>query len=391
MKKIMSIVLIVMLLTTGCSFIGQKASKDDEPIIPVAVDSADQEVQANSSAAAGSGSGINSETAGNSSVSSSAVVENSEDLFSSNILLDNGTGQGVSANSSDKNSVLITLYYRDKDGMLIPVTRNVSKQEGLAKAAVGGLIDQAVTREQLDFYGLYPVLPQGTKVKGMTIKNGSAVIDFSKEFMNLGTKEDEQLAVTSVVYTLTGFNTISDVSFRIDGRVVNNLNNGTDISGSRNRDNTFINSKETALKDGYIKCDLYYMTTYNDQYNYMLPVSTLLQKSDDSQLPAIMFAELSKKPAGDNIYTSFPEGAKLLSCSMLEDLAVLDFSSQLTNYGGNEKENILLNQIYYTINQLRGISKAKILIDGKATNLPEGSEIAFAKSLPTTVNSVMDK
>lgn len=390
MKKIFSIVLIVMLLTTGCSFIGQKASKDAEPIIPVAIDSASQEVQANASAA-DSGSGTNSETAGNSTVSSSAVVENSEDLFSSNILLDNGTGQGVSANSSDKSSVLIALYYRDKEGMLIPVTRNVSKQEGLAKAAIGGLIDQAVTREQLDFYGLYPVLPQGTKVKGMTIKNGSAVIDFSKEFMNLETKEDEQLAVTSVVYTLTGFNTISDVSFRIDGRVVNNLNNGTDISGSRNRDNTFINSKETALKDGYIKCDLYYMTTSNDQYNYMLPISTLLQKSDDSQLPAIMFAELSKKPARDNIYTSFPEGAKLLSCSMEEDLAVLDFSSQLTNYGGNEKENILLNQIYYTINQLKGISKAKILVDGKATNLPEGSEIAFAKSLPTTVNSVMDK
>jgi len=390
MRKFLSIFLVVMLLTTGCSLIGQKASKDDEPIIPAAVDSVGQEVNANASAADSSAVAANSETAGNSTVSSSAVIENSEDLFSNNILLDNGTGKGVSANINDKSSVLITLYYRDKEGLLIPVTRSVSKQEGLAKAAISGLIDQAVTREQLDYYGLYPVLPQGTKIRGMTIKNGSAVIDFSKEFTNLNSKEEEQLAVTSVVYTLTGFNTIKDVSIRIDGRDVKNLNNGTDISGKMNRENTFINSKETSLKEGYIKCDLYYMTTCKDQYNYMLPVSTLIQKPDDNQLPALMFAELSKKPAGDNLYTTFPEGSRLLSFSIEDDLAVLDFSSQLTNYGGNEKENILLNQIYYTINQLRGISKAKILIDGKEITMPEGSEVAFARTLPTTVNSVID-
>ncbi len=391
MKRILSVVLIVMLLTTGCSFIGQKDKSDDEPIIPAAIDTVNnQDTQANASAAAIPGNSSNVETAANPTVSSSASSENSEELFSSSVLIDNGTGKGVTSNSSDKNSILMTLYYRDKDGLLIPVTRNVVKQEGLAKAAISGLVNEPVTREQLDYYGLYPVLPQGTKIKGMTIKNGSAVIDFSKEFMDFATKEDEKLGITSVVYTLTCFKTISDVSIRVDGRTVNALNNGTDISGIKNRDNTFINSGETASKDGYVKCDLYYMTTGNDQYNYMVPVSTLVQKTDDSQMPAIIFAELTKKPDGEKYYTTLPEGTKLLSCNMQDNMAVLDFSSQLTNYGGNEKENGLLNQIYYTLNQLKGIAKAKILVDGKETTLPEGSEIAFAKTLPTTFNAVMD-
>lgn len=390
MKKIVCLILMVMIVLSGCTFIGQKDAADDEPIIPVAINSnGSQDNSANTAVSASSTSGDSSSAGGN--VSSSAVMENSEDLFSNNILIDNGTGEGVSANSNDKNSLLMTLYYRDTDGLLIPVTRNVTKQEGLAKAAINGLVNEPVTREQLDYYGLYPVLPQGTKIKGMTIKNGSAVIDFSKEFMNLGTKEDEQLAVTSVVYTLTGFKTISDVSIRVDGRTVNTLSNGTDISGVRNRENTFINSSDTELKAGYIKCDLYYMTTSNDQYNYMVPVSKLIQEADESKLPGIIFAELAKNPETKKIYTSLPEGTTLLSCNMQNDLAVLDFSTQLTNYGGNEKENGLINQIYYTLRQLKGIAKAKILVDGKETTLPEGSEIAFEKTLPASVNNVMDK
>jgi|GEM_PF-197109 len=392
MKRILCLVLIIMLLTTGCSFIGQKSSDDDEPIIPVAVDSAgDRNALSDSTPAAIASDNTDSGTAGNATVSGSSISMEAGDVYSNNLPVDNGTGKGVSAITGDKDSILVTLYYRDKAGILIPVTRKVAKQEGIAKAAVGGLVDEAVTREQLDYYGLYPVLPQGTKIKGMTIKNGSAVIDFSKEFLNHTGRDAEQLAVASVVYTLTGFQNIADVSIRVEGKTVSTLENGTELSGMRNRGNTFINSSDTELKDGYIKCDLYYMTTSNDQYNYIVPVSTQLQNVDGNQLPAVMFAELSKKPSENRFFTSVPEGTRLLSCSTQEDLAVLDFSSQLTNYGGNEKEDGLLNQIYYTVNQLKGIAKAKILVDGKAATLPEGSEIAFAKSLPNTYNPVMDK
>ncbi len=391
MKRILCLVLIITLLTTGCSFIGQKNADDDEPIIPVAVDSAGGGNVLSDSTSAAIDTSSNSQTAVNSAVSGSAISTEAGDLYGNNLPVDNGTGKGVSSNSSDKDSVFVTLYYRDKTGVLIPVTRKVTKQEGIAKAAVGGLVDEAVTREQLDYYGLYPVLPKGTKIKGMTIKNGSAVIDFSKEFQNLSDKTAEQLAVTSVVYTLTGFKNIADVSIRVEGKPAGVLVNGTDLSAVRNRGNTFINSKDTELKQGYIKCDLYYMTTGNDQYNYIVPVSTQLENTDESQLPAVMFAELSKKPSENSFFTSVPEGTRLLSCNMQEDMAVLDFSSQITNYGGNEKEDGLLNQIYYTINQLKGIAKAKILVDGKAATLPEGSEIAFAKSLPNTYNQVMDK
>lgn len=396
MKRIVCIILAVMVLTTGCSFIGQKDNSDSEPIIPTLAQSG-QEENTVANASVNLAENGNSSIAGttNSSTneaanSTPAVSEISSNLPADGIIIDNGMGKGVSADSSNKSNVLITLYYCDKYGLLVPVTRSVPKQEGLAKAAINGLIDEAVTREQLDYYGLYPVLPKGTKIKGMNIKNGDAVIDLSKEFTNLETAKDERRAVASVVYTLTGFQTISNVSIRIDGRDIQKLNNGTDLSGMMNRSNTFINSEETSLKDGYTKCDLYYMASGNGDFNYMIPISTQVQNNGDS-LPISLFDELSKKPADSSYFTSLPDNTKLLSCDIQNNTAVLDFSSEISNYGGTEKENSLLNQIYYTISQLKGIQRVKILINGKETTLPEGTEVALAKILPTTFNKVIDK
>jgi len=399
MKRVVSIVLAVMLLTTGCSFIGQKDINDSEPIIPTVVQIGNNEnTVANASIAETTPSSSNNSVAvaaasnSNTTINTSSISSDAtSDINSSGGIVDNGVGKGVIADSNNKNSVLLTLFYRNKEGLLVPVTRSVLKQEGLAKAAINGLVDEAVTREQLDYYGLYPVLPQGTKIKGMSIKNGSAIVDFSKEFLNTATPQDEQMTVASVVYTLTGFKTITNVSIRVEGKTIEKLNNGTDLSGIRNRNNTFINAEETQLQEGYVKCDLYYMAYGSNNFNYLVPVSAQIEKTEDDQLPVTMFTELSKKPSGSKYFTSFPQETRLLSCVWQSDLAILDFSSQISNYGGQEKEDSLLNQIYYSINQLKGIRKVKILIDGKETTLPEGTEVAVSKNLPTTFNRVMDK
>ncbi|PYG88848.1 germination protein M [Ruminiclostridium sufflavum DSM 19573] len=398
MKRFVSILLAVMILISGCSFIGKKQS-DSDKIIPDSVqtdnagNSAESAFNINNTAQSGSSGASAAATA--SSTGSDKLLTDSSGVSGGpeaiGMLIDNGAGKGVVNDPKDKDSILITLYYRNKEGLLVPVTRKVSKQEGVAKAAINGLVDQAVTREQLAYYGLYPVLPQGTKIKGISIKNGNAAIDFSKEFLNAENKQNEQMMVSSVVYTLTGFKTISNVEIRVDGKTLDRLVNGTDLSKSRNRQNTFINSEETELKEGFIKCDLYYMAYGTKDINYMMPVSTQIENSEDSQLLAAMFSELSKKPSAAEYFTSFPEGTKLLSFDESSNLATLNFSSQISNYGGSEKENSLLNQIYYTISQLKNIKKVKILIDGKEAALPEGSEVASAKALPDTWNKIIDK
>lgn len=393
MKRVLSIVLAIMILATGCSFIGHKEDiNGSEPIIPALVQDDDGD---NAVTVQNIDDKAVTDTAASTSTASGASTSEATGLTSgvtsSELLIDNGAGEGLLTNAADTNSVLITLYYRNKGGLLVPVTRTVAKQEGLAKAALGGLIDEAVTREQLDYYGLYPVLPKGTKIKGMSIKNQVAIVDFSKEFLNFDSKEAEQLAIASVVYTLTGFKTVSNVTIRVEGKKVEQLSNGTSLTQMQNRSNTFINSNETVLKDGFVKYDAYFLSEESGKFNYFVPVSLQVQDDEASEIPVSLFAEMSKKPGNSYIFTSIPEGTKLLSFEKQNNLAVLDFSSQINNFGGSAKADSILNQIYYTINQINGINKVKILIDGKETVMTEGIEVADEKALPVTLNRYIDK
>lgn len=393
MKRVLSIVLAIMILATGCSFIGHKEDiNGPEPIIPAIVQADDGD---NAVTVQNIDDNAVTDTAASTSTASGASTSEATGLTSgvtsSELLIDNGAGEGLLTNAADTNSVLITLYYRNKGGLLVPVTRTVAKQEGLAKAALGGLIDEAVTREQLDYYGLYPVLPKSTKVKGMSIKNQVAIVDFSKEFLNFDSKEAEQLAIASVVYTLTGFKTVSNVTIRVEGKKVEQLSNGTSLTQMQNRSNTFINSNETVLKDGFVKYDAYFLSEESGKFNYLVPVSLQVQDDEASEIPVSLFAEMSKKPGNSYIFTSIPEGTKLLSFEKQNNLAVLDFSSQINNFGGSAKADSILNQIYYTINQINGINKVKILIDGKETVMTEGIEVAHEKALPVTLNRYIDK
>lgn len=393
MKKVISIVLVILFLSTGCSFIGHNKQ---EPIVPVSDQTANASNTGRNTQADASASANNSQNAAAPSTTASPTTSSS--MSGSNysgdqingLVIDNGAGKGV-VSASDKNSLLVTLYYKNQKGLLIPVTRTVQKQEGLAKAAILGLVDEAVTREQLDYYGLYPVLPKGTKIKGINIKDKVAVIDFSKEFLDLSGKQEEQEAVASVVYTLTDFATVSDVRIRVDGKEMTTLENGTDLSTLRNRSNTFINSGDTQVKDGCIKCDLYYVSDDSNNHDYLVPVSVQIPKSDPDGIPGLIFDELGKKQNDSTYFTSIPEGTKLLSFNQQGSTAVLDFSDQITKYGGSEKEDSLLNQIYYTISQMKGIQKIKLLIDGKEKAMPEGTEVATAKNIPVTFNQVLDK
>jgi germination protein M len=315
MKRIISIMLVVMLMITGCSFIG-KNQNDSDQIIPEAIQTGKDDNSAANAFVINDQAQNSNDTTGTAALDSAsdkalmasgAASGISSDVIDTETFVENGAGKGVINDSDNKESVLVTLYYRTKEGLLVPVTRKVSKQEGLAKAAINGLVDQALTREQLAYYGLYPVLPKGTTIKGLSIKNGNAIIDFSKEFLNSANKNDEQMNLSSVVYTLTGFKTISNVEIRVEGKTLDRLVNGTDLSPICNRQNTFINTEETELKDGYLKCDLYYMVYGNKELNYLVPVSKQIEKTEDNQVPIMMFSELVKKQSVSKYFTSFTE------------------------------------------------------------------------------------
>lgn len=416
MRRLLVYLLIVVIMLTGCSFTSLNKGQDN--IIPAlesvslepevftgsAISSQDatslDAISTGAIQAAASAGAIQSNSSvgaiqsslgvGDLQSTSSAAIGATEKASSSEYsIVSNGTGKGVNKNSEDASTMLITLYYKSDNGLLVPVTRKVAKQEGIAKAVLMALVDDSINREQLDYFKLCPVIASGTKIRGMDIKNGTATVDFSKEFDSCINADDEKRQVSSVVYTLTGFSNISNVCIRVEGKPVTKLKNGTALFDNMNRNNIFINANQQEVDNNRLKCDLFY-NTVSDNNIYMVPISVLIDCTDSSKVSENIFNELVSKKGQGNYNTSFPEGTKLLSYAENDGVVTLNFSGELVKYGGTEKEKSIINQIYYTLEQLNGVKRAIILVDGKKETMPEGTEVWAEKALPYTINEVID-
>lgn len=286
--------------------------------------------------------------------------------------------------------ISVTLYYQDSEGSLIPVTRRFEKQDGIARAAVNSLIDTALNREAIQFYELYPVLPEGTKILGINIKDGTATIDFGKKLLNYNNEASERNMIASVVYTLTGFKTVNNVRILVNGYPQNKLKFNTDISNNLGRDNVNINTDKFNVENGSGKLDVYLFKKISDSHTYLLPVSIEASGMKPEDVPTRIIDTLAGKSGNGKLYSAVPSRTKLLGSSINDSTLTLDFNGELRKYGGNTREDGILKQILYSMKQIKGIQKVNILIEGKKGTLPEGTEIEKAIPIPVGINEVLE-
>lgn len=103
----------------------------------------------------------------------------------------------------------------DGDPRLVPVLREVPRTAGVARAAIEGLIAGPSPRETSA--SITTAVPEGTRLLGISIADGIATIDLSREFEAGGGSAGAIGRLAQVVYTLTQFPTVGRVRFEIDG------------------------------------------------------------------------------------------------------------------------------------------------------------------------------
>ncbi len=129
-----------------------------------------------------------------------------------------GAPQGQEEDLPAQQSLNLALYYvkiTDKDAYLVREVRQVPYTSEVAKAALEELIKGSPKTP-----GAAGVLPPETKIRGISIKDGSASVDFSSEVLkaNVGAA-GEALGIQSIVNTLTEFPEIKQVSFLVEGKL----------------------------------------------------------------------------------------------------------------------------------------------------------------------------
>jgi len=112
----------------------------------------------------------------------------------------------------------VAVYYLKmtaNDTYLVREVHEVPRTLGVAEAALQELITGTPKTP-----GAFKVLPPKTRIRGISIGEGLATVDFSREVLeaNVGAA-GEALGIQSIVNTLTEFPAIKRVAFRVEGRL----------------------------------------------------------------------------------------------------------------------------------------------------------------------------
>ncbi|TYO95394.1 GerMN domain-containing protein [Desulfallas thermosapovorans] len=102
----------------------------------------------------------------------------------------------------------------------------------------------------------------------------------------------------------------------------------------------------------------------DDQAMYLVPEERTVTKGDEL-LEAVIIRELISGPQKDNLERTIPEGTKLLSVSVVNGVAYVNFSKefQTKHWGGSAGEIMTLYSVVNSLARLPGIEKVQFLLE----------------------------
>ena len=275
-------------------------------------------------------------------------------------------------NASTKGDTVSTVvYYEDGDGYLVPVTRQVEKTDGIAKATLNLMVKSSENDMQAARLGLRTVIPEGTTFD-IDIANGRANVNMSKEALSCSGAEQENLMVNAVAGALSCFSTVDEVTFEFDGKKRSKLTYGTDVSGVFSGDELNLESVETFSKDANL-VKLYFPSQTG---RLLVPVTRAVFSNADVSTALL---ELAKGPRSDSgLERALPEDCGIKSVVMKDGVVTVNFSKEFKQAmeetdGGKQAVRAIL----FTCSQFPGVKKVEVLVDGEKPALPEDTRSTF--------------
>ena len=269
--------------------------------------------------------------------------------------------------STKGDAVSAVVYYEDGDGYLVPVTRQVEKTDGIAKATLNLMVKSGENDMQAARLGLRTVIPEGTTFD-IDIANGRANVNMSKEALSCSGAEQ----VNAVAGALSCFSTVDEVTFEFDGKKRSKLTYGTDVSGVFSGDGLNLESVETFSKDANL-VKLYFPSQTG---RLLVPVTRAVFSNADVSTALL---ELAKGPRSDSgLERAVPEDCGIKSVVMKDGVVTVNFSKEFKQAmeetdGGKQAVRAIL----FTCSQFPGVKKVEVLVDGEKPALPEDTRSTF--------------
>jgi len=277
----------------------------------------------------------------------------------------------VSAQAQDLQQTVV--YYEDGDGYLVPVQRDIARQEGIAKATLEMMVQSAKNDMDAARLGLSPVMPEGTSFD-LDIANGHARVDLSEHALRAVDKGQEENMRTAIVWALTEFDTVQDVSFLIGGQRRDTLTHGTNISGSYTRVGL---NREEETEPVFAQTDEIQMYFPAQDNRLLVPVSRMVNAGSDVATAVFEFLRGPKEDSG--LQTPLPDHVRLLGVEMKDGVVTINFSSEFREIAGqSDSGEQAIRALMLTCRRYPGVKKVKILVDGKPYEAAEHDVPTFA-------------
>ena len=272
--------------------------------------------------------------------------------------------QETAAGTADVPMTSTVCWYEDGDGYLVPVTRQIPQQDGIAKATLSLMVQSSENDLAAARMGLSNVIPEGVTFD-LDISGGKARVDMSAEALNCLNAEEELLMVQGVAAALCGFDSVEEVSFLFDGQKRSRLTHGTDVSGVFTAQDVNLESVETFgdldLTDA-AQVQLYFPSASG---RMLVPVTRTVFSPADMTTAML---ELAKGPKHDSgLEAPLPSTCGVKSVSVKNGVATIDFTKSFAEIAAHSDGGALaMKAVVYTASQFPGVKQVNILVEGKA-------------------------
>lgn len=192
--------------------------------------------------------------------------------------------------------------------------------------------------------GFRPIIPSGTEIISVELKDKLLKINFSKEILEIDESLEESM-LESIVYSLTSIDDIKGILIYVENELLTVLpKSKIKLPTILTRDIGINKIYDLTDIKNICKTTIYYISKNNDDY-YYVPVTKI--DNDNEEKIKVIIDELSSGPTyQDNLMSFLSLNTKLLEYEIKEKSIYLTFNDYILD---NLEEKKVMEEVIYTI------------------------------------------
>jgi germination protein M len=207
------------------------------------------------------------------------------------------------------------------------------------------------------------VLPEGTRFNSVSVADGLARVDFSKQFIN-ASGVDEIMARFSVVSTLCDIPGIEKVLITVGGEALTSSSTGEEVGVLSKNDIVYDTDMIPANSSEKTTLKLYFA---NSDATALKAEERQVETRNSLSMEKTIITELLKGPVSKELVAVIPSETKLLNLETNNGVCFVNFSSEfVTKFtGGTNTGMLIVYSIVNSLTELDDVDSVQILIEGK--------------------------